>query len=307
MANKVIKNIPSSVRQRLLNKSKERREDFNYSLTRYALERLLFRVGRSEYSRQFILKGASLFFVWGGNVHRPTMDMDFLSTVVSEPTRLEEIFKEICNISCEEDGILFSSDSVKANEIRENNIYGGLRVMITAYLDNARISLQVDVGFGDSVTPPPLLAKYPTILELSAPEIKVYQKETMVAEKFEAMVTLGMANSRMKDFYDIWALANNLEFRGSVLSLAIKKTFERRKIGPLASTPTCFNSQFYENTMKQTQWKAFINKMDLKNEAPPLSTVVRTIASFLMPPTLAVATNKSFELNWPPKGPWKKA
>ena len=307
MTNKVIKNVPSSVRQRLLNKSKEHKEDFNYSLTRYALERLLFRVGRSEYSRQFILKGASLFFVWGGNVHRPTMDIDFLSTVVSEPRRLEEIFKEICNISCEEDGLLFSRESVRANEIRENNIYGGVRVMITAFLDKARISLQVDVGFGDSVTPPPILAKYPTILELAAPEIKVYQKETMVAEKFEAMVTLGMANSRMKDFYDIWTLANNLEFKGSVLSLAIKKTFERRKIELPSSTPICFDGQFYESATKQIQWKAFVNKMGLKDETPPLPTVVGTIASFLMPPTVAAAANKSFELNWPPNGPWKSA
>jgi len=201
------KNLPASVRQRLLNLSRERGEDFNFTLTRYANERLLYRLARSPYRDQFVLKGAALFQVWSESLYRPTRDVDLLGFGDSTATGIGSVFHELCVLEVEPDGLRLLPDSVRAEEIRDQQEYGGLRVHLMADLDGAQIALQVDVGFGDAVTPGIEEADFPTLLDFPAPHLRTYPRETVIAEKFEAMVRLGIVNTRMKDFYDVWQLA----------------------------------------------------------------------------------------------------
>jgi predicted nucleotidyltransferase component of viral defense system len=184
--------------QRLLNQAKSRGEDFNFVLLRYGTERLLYRLSVSPYAGEFILKGASLFLVWKGQTYRVTKDTDLLGFGSADPDRISAVFKNICRIPCEEDGMMFMPDTVGAIPIREEQEYDGIRVTLTGMLHRARISLQVDIGFGDVVTPAPERIEFPTLLDAPAPRLRAYSRYTMVAEKLEAMVRLGMANSRMK-------------------------------------------------------------------------------------------------------------
>jgi 6-phosphofructokinase len=197
---KNVTNLAASVRQHLANFARQRNEDFGLLLTKYALERLLFRISQSECQKIFVLKGALLFELWTEQAHRPTRDADFLFDGDNDPSRFETIFKEICALTIDEDGLQFDPASVKAQRIKEDADYEGVRVTILSYLQRARIPMQIDIGFGDTITPPPVETSFPTILNGPAPLLLTYPKETVVAEKFEAMVKLGMANSRMKEF-----------------------------------------------------------------------------------------------------------
>jgi hypothetical protein len=249
-------NLAASIRQRLANRARERKEDFGLLLTKYALERLLFRIGQSEYRKIFVLKGALLFELWTEQVHRPTRDADFLSIGDSEPSRFESIFKEICALPVDEDGLQFDPVSVRAQRIKEDADYEGVRVTFLGYLERARIPMQIDIGFEDTITPPPVETSFPTILNGPAPLLLTYPKETVVAEKFEAMVKLGIANSRMKDFHDIRVLSELFPFDGPVLAKAIVRTFEHRKTAmpTIAAPPRAFTSEFFEDESKQRQW-----------------------------------------------------
>ena len=218
-------NMAASVRQRLLNLARERRENFDYLLTRFGLERFLYRLANSPFRDRFILKGAMFFLLWGMDEHRPTRDADFLGFGENDAENLVAIFQDVCRVAVEDDGLIFDPASVQAAAIREEMEYGGIRVTLPAILDRARISLQFDVGFGDAVTPLAEEVDYPTLLDLPAPHLRIYPKETVIAEKFQAMVHLGIANSRMKDFYDIWVMARSFDFDGSVLKTAIERTF----------------------------------------------------------------------------------
>jgi len=241
-------NLAASVRQRLANLARQRNEDFGLLLTKYALERLLFRISQSEYQKIFVLKGALLFELWTEQAHRPTRDADFLSNGDNDPSRFETIFKEICALTVDEDGLQFDPASVKAQRIKEDADYEGVRVTFLSYLERARIPMQIDIGFGDTITPPPVEISFPTILNGPAPLLLTYPKETVVAEKFEAMVKLGMANSRMKDLYDLRLLSQLFPFGGEVLAEAIVRTFERRKtaIPTNAAPPRAITAEFYE-------------------------------------------------------------
>jgi len=196
-------NIAASIRQRLLNIIRETGDDPNLVWTRYAVERLLYRLSVSEYDEEFILKGAMLFMAWTGQAHRPTADVDFLGFGKDSSERITKIFQILCDMDVEPDGLNFDSETIKVGPIREDQEYQGKRVNLTAFLERARIPLQIDIGFGDVVTPNAEKIDYPTILKLPAPIIRAYTRETVVAEKFHAMVVLGIANSRMKDFYDL--------------------------------------------------------------------------------------------------------
>jgi len=202
-------NISASVRQRLLNLIRESGDDPNLVWTRYATERLLYRLSVSEHAGDFILKGAMLFMVWTGQSYRPTLDMYFLGRGEDTSERLREVFRRVCGVDVEPDGLVFDVDSVAVVPIREEQRYQGQRITLTARLGKARIPVQVDVGFGDVVTPRAKKVSYPTLLDFPAPSIRAYPRETVVAEKFEAMVMLGIANSRMKDFYDLYVLARD--------------------------------------------------------------------------------------------------
>lgn len=275
--------IGASIRARLLAKAKVGGQDFNLVLTRYALERLLYRLGASGYAERFLLKGALLFDLWFDIPHRPTRDADLLGFGPAELPVLEALFRELCAAVVEpEDGIRFQAETVRAEEIRKEANYGGIRVTLVGLLAGARCPVQVDVGFGDAVTPGPEPVEYPTILPgLPAPRLRAYPRETVVAEKLEALVTLGIANSRMKDYFDLWVLASHADFDGDTLARAIRATFERRATQIPKGVPFGLTDAFAEDSQKQTQWRAFLARNAL--DPVPLVEVLDLLRRFLMP------------------------
>lgn len=298
------RNLAASVRQRLLNIAKRDGEAFELVLTRYALERLLYRLGKSQYQNQFLLKGAMLFATWDGAPHRPTRDLDLLGFGPNDLPQLQAIFQSICQEQVEPDGLEFLADTVRVAEIREDQEYQGVRVLFDAKVGNAVIPIQVDIGYGDAITPAPLEITYPTILDFPAPHLRAYPFYTVVAEKFQAMVWLGIANSRMKDFYDLWAIMRKFEFDGPILAKAIRATFERRNTPIPAEAPLALTQAFANETTKLTQWKAFLRKNALSADDLTLTDVIAALHNFLMPPTLAEAQGANFNAVWPAGGPW---
>ena len=300
------KNMAASVKQRLLNLSKERGEDFNFILGRYAAERFLFRLSRSAYGREFTLKGAMLFHLREMRIpYRPTHDLDLLGTGTFDIARMETVFKSICRVETTEDGLVFPEDLVRGEEIREHDEYLGIRLRLQARMGSARVPLQVDVGFGDAVTPGLKREKLLTLLDLPAPSMPVYPWETVVAEKFQAMAELGMDNSRMKDYFDIHYLAKTQPFSGATLAQAIQKTFARRKTALPEGMPTGLLPEFAEDAVKQTQWNAFIQKLRTDEITVSLDEVINLIKVFLSFPVEALRKQKPFKKSWKPGGPWE--
>ena len=250
----IIKNIGASVRDRLLNKARAEKLDYNLLLTRYALERVLYRLSLSDQRDQFLLKGALLFDLWFDIPHRPTHDADFLGFGSSDLPQLEEVFRAVCRIEAE-DGIVFQPESVKAAEIRKEANYAGVRVTFVGLVDSARCPVQLDIGFGDAVVPGPEEVMYPTLLpDMPEPRLRVYPRYTVVAEKLEALVSLGMLNSRMKDFFDLWILARHSDFDGVVLAKAVAATFERRRTALPQGIPIGLSDEFTKDAGKEKQW-----------------------------------------------------
>ena len=304
MNNKRGKNTAASVRDRLLALARERGEDFQLLLTQYGLERLLYRLSQSSYRDRFILKGAMLFLLWGDQPHRPTRDVDFLGFGDSSEAGLQAIFRELCGIPVEDDGLTLIADSVQVETIRDETEYGGIRVRLFGDLAGARVPIQADIGFGDAVTPEAKEAEYPTLLGNPAPHLRVYPRETVVAEKYQALVNLGMANSRMKDFYDLWVIAREFDFDGQTLSEAIHNTFSCRQTPLPEHTPSGLSPGFYEDSRKNTQWNAFVRKGMLVTSPPSLTEVCLFLETFLVPPTQALTQDRDFRAKWKPGGPW---
>lgn len=299
MTKKAVKNIGASIRDRLLKEAKRLGNDFNLILERYALERVLYRLSCSEYKSRFILKGGMLLSVWATDPYRSTRDVDFLS--YGEPTGLAEIFRKICQIDVEQhDGLTFDLSGEIYFRIKEDQEYEGIRLKFKAFLDSIEIGLQFDIGFGDHVTPEPEIIEYPVLLDLPKPILFVYPKETVVAEKFEAMVKLGLLNSRMKDYYDLYYLSSNFSFDGEILAKAIKNTFARRKTEIPAALPEGLSDKFAQDSAKLQQWKAFLNRTRIKAEKKALGEIIDALKLFLMPPTQAILTSKSFPNYWNP-------
>lgn len=298
-----IRNMGASVRDRLLNKARAENLDYNLLLTRYALERILYRLSISEQRDQYLLKGALLFDLWFDVPHRPTHDADFLGFGSPEIPSIEAVFQGICRIEVE-DGIVFQADSVKAAEIRKEANYAGVRVMLLGLLGSARCPVQIDIGFGDAVVPGPENAHYPVILgEMPAPHLHVYPRYTVVAEKLEALISLGMLNSRLKDFFDLWILARHSDFDGSVLSRAVAATFERRGTAIPSGVPAGLSDEFIHDTQKEKQWQGFLRK----NALDPMSlvTVVADLRDFLLPVLASVAANGSYDRPWRAGDGWR--
>lgn len=296
------RNIAASVRARLLNRARETKQDFNLILTRYALERLLYRLSISPYADQFLLKGALLFDLWFDIPHRPTRDADFLGFGSSEPQHIEAAFKEISALDAG-DGVTFQPNSVQINEIRKDANYAGLRVTLLGLIDGARCHIQIDIGFGDVVTPGPEDVEYPVMLPgFAAPKLRVYPRYTVVAEKFEALSSLGIANSRMKDYFDLWILARHTEFDGNILRQAIKATFDRRKSVLTGQAPFGLTDAFAQDIQKQTQWQAFLRKNRL--DAPALGNLIASLSTFLLPVVEAASAEKILQTFWRAGGPW---
>lgn len=305
MRKKPIANLPASVQSRLLNLSRERREDFNLLLRRYAIERLLYRLSQSVYRERFVLKGAMLFVVWAGQIYRPTRDLDLLAYGDTSPEQLIHIFSELSQIEIEQDGLTFDLASIGAEAIREGQRYHGWRVRIMVLLGVVRIPVQVDVGFGDVITPAPVEVEYPTLLDFTTPHLFAYTKETVIAEKFLAMVTLGIANSRIKDFYDIWMMAMTFTFEGHTLAQAITATFQRQSTPLPKSIPVALTAPFADSIDKQRQWQAFIQRNRL-NAPAAFPEVIQALRGFLLPLLIALNNSPEFEQSWPPSGPWAK-
>jgi len=296
------RNIAASVRARLLNKARAEKLDFNLLLTRYALERMLYRLSVSEQRGQFLLKAALLFDLWFDVPHRPTHDADLLGFGSAELPHLENLFREISQITSD-DGIVFQADSVKAAEIRKEANYAGVRVTLLGLLDNARCPVQIDIGFGDAVTPAPENVQYPVILDgMPQPQLRIYPRYTVVAEKLEAMVKLGILNSRMKDYFDLWVLARHSDFDGAVLAQAIRATFERRGTGIPSGAPLGLTDEFGLDEQKTKQWQAFLRKNTL--EPMPLITVIETLLEILLPVLTALSAGSGFDQQWRAGAGW---
>jgi len=289
------KSIAHVVFYQLRSKAKANNEDFPLLLARYGMERLLYRLSISPYNERFILKGASMFLVWKGQSYRVTKDADLLGFGNPDIEQLADTFHNICSIEFPDDGIVYLPETLKAEKISEAHEYEGVQIKLVGLLNEARIPLQIDIGFGDIITPAPESVKYPTLLDAPPPLLRAYTQYTLIAEKFEAMVDLGLTNSRMKDFYDIWLLSKLFSFKGDILQKALKNTFERRRTAYPKLTPFAFTSDFHGNSQKITQWDAFVNRAKLKVSVGSLRTVVMEISDFLAP---VIQSDEKFDGVW---------
>lgn len=303
MKKKTEDGLPASIRARLLLHAQKLNLDYNLVLERYALERYLYRLSKSTHGNQFVLKGALMILVWLGETVRPTRDADLLGFGNLDKAALLKIFKEICEVKVEPDAMEYYRDSISVGDIRENDPYGGRRVKLKSRLGNAKLNLQIDVGIGDAVTPEPVWLDYPSLLDFPKAHLRAYQPETSIAEKLQAMVVLGLPNSRMKDFFDIAALADREQFEGPKLASAIKATFERRGTPLPATTPIGLTSEFASNAAKQQQWIGFIAASRLTN-APTLEEAVTSAHQLLAPILETLAKGEAFDKSWQPDGPW---
>lgn len=298
------KNPAASARDRLLALARERGEDFQLVLTRYGLERLLYCLSQSPHRDRFVLKGAMLFILWSRNPHRPTRDVDFLGSGDSSETGLLEVFRDLCAMSAQGDSVMFDPESVRVESIRDDTEYGGMRVTLTGQLAGARIPIQADIGFGDAVTPETVVMEFPTLLGGPAPRLRAYPRETVIAEKYQALVALGMANSRMKDFYDLWVMAQDFDYQGESLAQAIGNTFARRRTELPEDTPSGLGPDFASDRQKNSQWKAFLSRVSTDGDGPLLTDVCEFLAAFLQPPTAAARQGLKFNARWKKGGPW---
>jgi len=300
-----IKNTAASVHQRLLNKAKESSRTFNELLQHFAIERFIYRLSRSPHADRFVLKGALMFSAWSTSTSRPTMDIDLLGRIDNDIETIVAVIKDVCLMDVEEDGMSFHENSVKAARITEDAEYEGVRVRVRGGLGNVRVSLQIDIGFGDFVVPGPHKITYPTLFDFSPPVLQGYTMESTIAEKFQAMVRLGILNSRMKDFYDIWKLAHTFGFNGKILAEAIAKTFERRNT-PIPSAMTFFKSSFAKDSVKKSQWRGFVEKAMLADAPDSIEDVVFAINLFLEPVISSLFSREVFNCTWTAPGPWTK-
>lgn len=253
----------TSVHQRLLNIRDRTGEPFDHLLMRYGLERLLYRIQVSGHGGSFVLKGAMLFAVWHDVPGRPTRDLDLLGFGDPTQDRLRVIFTEACKVRVEDDGLRFDPDSIQAADIRDDQEYHGVRIRLLGFLGRARLAIQVDVGFGDALTPSPEEITYPAILDFPVPRLRAYHPATVVAEKLNAMVVLGALNSRMKDFYDMHVILANMDIDDKILRAAIQATFARRQVPLPHEKPVAFTTEFLEGGLKETQWRAFLRRSAL--------------------------------------------
>ena len=300
-----MKNLAASVHARLAQRRAKTGEDFNVLLVRFALERLLYRLSRSRHREQFVLKGAMLFALWEPTLHRVTRDLDLLGFGNPSPARLTEVFQELCRIEVEPDGVEFDPRTVACQDIRAQDEYAGIRVKLRARLGSAVLTLQVDVGFGDALSVAPEEITFPVLLAMAPPQLRAYSRETVIAEKLEAIVELAMLNTRFKDYFDLYYLAQKFSFQGVLLSKAIAGTFKRRGTPFPVGLPAGLTPAFATDTAKTRGWAAFWRKAGPKPEAPALETVVRLLVEFLEPPLDAAAKGQHFGATWKPNR-WSK-
>lgn len=273
----MIRNMAASVRQRLLDRSRQEQRPFQELLQLYVMERFLYRLSRSPHAQCFVLKGALMLQVWQSPQSRPTRDIDLLGHISNDPSSLLSLFRDVLVVDELDDGIEFDVESLSAEAITEEADYQGVRVLFNATLSGAKARLQIDIGFGDVVLPTPEWMTYPVLLDLPAPRLLCYSRESAIAEKFQAMVALGRLNSRMKDFYDIWLLSRSFDFELAPLKAAIVATFRKRNT-ELPARPL-FSKEFSRE--KQPQWQAFIRRLDQETVEQDFTAVVSVLENFL--------------------------
>ncbi len=295
------RNVPASVRQRLLNRARSDRRPFNELLQYFAMERFLYRLSQSAHADRFVLKGALMLRVWRSPEPRPTMDIDLLGRTRKEEAGIVAQIRDILSVDVEPDGLAFDLDSIRSERITEGADYEGIRIRFQGSLDTARIHMQVDVGYGDVVYPEPEASVLPTMLGFPAPRLLCYSRESSIAEKLEAMVKLGMLNTRMKDFYDIWLLSRQFDFNGPELAQAIRLTFERRGTA-LPSEVEAFTLSFVD--AKQTQWAAFRNRLHQEHVPASFGEITASVGEFLSPVVAALSSGKPRPTTWNAPGPW---
>ncbi|MDH5622706.1 MAG: nucleotidyl transferase AbiEii/AbiGii toxin family protein [Gammaproteobacteria bacterium] len=274
------KNSPASVRQRLLNIARQQGRVFEVVLVTYGLERLLYRLSISKHRDSFVLKGGMLVTLWTGDQNRVTRDVDFLGFGDASEDHLISVFSQIMRQPAD-DGLVYDIDRLAAEAIREEQQYGGIRLKTIANLGMTRIPIVIDIGFGDEMTVADRSITYPTLLDMPVASIRAYPPATVVAEKFHALVSLGLANSRMKDYYDLWALLNSQFIEEGELDEAIRATFERRETNVPAATPAGLTRQFSTDPQKVQQWSAYTASISL--EGLSLEDAADSVSSFLGP------------------------
>lgn len=304
MGKRKVTDIAASVRARLLAYSKETGRPFQEVLQYFAMERFLFRLSQSKHADKFVLKGGLMLTAWNAPRSRPTKDMDFLAHMSNDNESVANVVREVCNVVELADGLIFDPESIEAVVIKEDADYEGVRVTFMGHLQNARIHMQIDMGFGDVVVPDPIQISYPTILDHDAPRIRGYPRETTIAEKFEAMVKLRQLNSRIRDFFDVWILSRQFNFDGPTLANAIRQTFSNRKT-EIESMPVAFLSDFTSDAAKQAQWKGFCRKSRIDFAPESLEELGRAISKFLTPIAEAILDGNHFDQNWEAPGPWR--
>ncbi len=300
-----IRNVPASIHQRLLNLAHRQGIRFNLLLQRYAMERFLYRLAASSEVDRFILKGAALFRVWTGQELRPTRDIDFLASAPQDHAALRTSFEAICAVPCPQDGVVFDPATTRMHDIREEQSYGGVRVRLEGRLGQARLHLQVDIGFGDVITPEREERDYPTLLDLPAPRLWTYPRETLVAEKLDAMVRLGTTNTRVKDLWDIASLARLFAFDGETVRTAIEETFRRRRTSFTGERPVALQPEYYEDTERDQRWQVLRRRMGPQVAGPAhLVDAGEELRTFLGPICDSLIDGRRFTQVWSPGGPW---
>ena len=298
-----VKDIAASVRARLQANAKQTDRPFQEVLQYFAMERFLFRLSVSPHADKLVLKGGLMLTAWRAPSTRPTKDIDFLAEMPNDVDSVVGVVKDICLQDVDPDGLVFDVDSAEGRMIKEDSDYEGVRVTFLGYLQNARLNMQIDMGFGDVVVPGVAMLEYPTILDHDAPNLSGYSRETTVAEKFEAMVKLGQINSRIRDFFDIWLLLRQFDFGGPVLARAMQETFANRGTA-IKPDPVAFTAEFAADDSKKRQWTGFLRKSRIDFAPATLQEVVEAIADFIEPVARALASGEDFTLQWTAPGPW---
>ena len=300
-------NIADSIKARLLNEARGGGTEFELFLVRYACERFLYRLGKSAVRDRCILKGATLLALWMKEPYRATRDIDLLAFGESDEETVRTIIEAVCSVPCGEDGIAFDLETLRVSPIRDNQRYQGQRANLRARLGTARIAVQVDFGFGNAVTPVVDEEVLPTLIGgVPAPLVRTYPRVATIAEKFETMVQLGTRNSRMKDFYDMWALSETFAFDGDELRKAVDRCFERRETVWSQAVPEALTPAFYSNADLQDRWQSY-GQDGLLLSSPPsaFEDIGSRIRSFLGPVRESILAGQPLERHWPAGGPWR--
>jgi hypothetical protein len=305
---KPLKDPVASIRQRLLNHAKAHNDNYQRILTRYAIERLLFRLSQTEARDRYILKGAMLFVTWPAHAFRPTGDLDLLGQGDPDPAAIAELFSRICQVAVPEDGIIFDTATLVVEGVREEDKYQGARLSLRGRLGTAVIPVQVDIGFGDQVYPAPSRQTFPSLLpELPAADVLMYPPETVVAEKFEAMIRFAEENGRIKDFHDIWVTARTFPFDLAVLAEAVRGTLGRRNTAIPAELPLALMPPFAERQSTQALWTGFLRRSPPTLPPPPFDELLGELRRFFEPVLGALASPDAGQGRWnPARGAWER-